>query len=175
METWGLPANRRVHGRNMKGLKIAYLVTGVSRKGWSWKIPSGRETVCVCAPCLPCLSATVDKKCPGMAQKYLVGFVWMFVGLCCAIHVSPSPAAWRRGDSNHHHHLQCFGAPKHVFARNPGRLNGLCVFFLDRAAESRHLKWCFEWSLCLQRGEGRNVETPEPVTSLSLLGAGARL
>lgn len=99
----------------------------------------------------------------------------MFVGLCWAIHTSPSPAAWRRGDSNHHHHLQRFGAPKHVFARNPGRLNRLCVFFLDRAAESRHLKWCFESSLCLQRGAGRNMETPEPVTSLSLLRAGARL
>lgn len=111
------------------------------------------DCVCVCALCLPCLSATVDKKRPGTAQKYLVGFVWMFVGLCWAIHTSPSPAAWRRGDSNHHHHLQGFGAPKHVFARNPGRLNRLCVFFLDRAAESRHLKRCFEWSLCLQRGE----------------------
>lgn len=74
MEMWGLPANRRVNGRNMKGLKIDYLVTGVSRKGWSWKIPSGRETVYVCI--VPdCLSVTVDKKCPGMAQKYLVGFV----------------------------------------------------------------------------------------------------
>lgn len=58
----------------MKGLKIDYLVIRVSRKGWSWKIPSGRETVCACV--VPaCLSVTVDKKCPGMAQKYLVGFV----------------------------------------------------------------------------------------------------
>lgn len=74
MEMWGLPANRRVNGRNMKGLKIDYLVTGVSRKGWSWKIPSGRETVYACvAPA--CLSVTVDKKRPGTAQKYLVGFV----------------------------------------------------------------------------------------------------
>lgn len=155
METWGLPANRRVHGRNMKGLKIVYLVTGVSRKleNSIWK----GDCVCVCAPCLPCLSATVDKKRPGTAQKYLVGFVWMFVGLGWAIHASPSPAAWRRGDSNHHHHLQRFGAPKHVFARNPGRLNGLCVFFLDGAVESRHLKWCFEWSLCPWQGTWKHL------------------
>jgi len=74
MEMWGLPANRRVNGRNMKGLKIDYLVTRVSRKGRSWKIPSGRETVYVCV--VPaCLSVTVDKKCPGMAQKYLVAFI----------------------------------------------------------------------------------------------------
>lgn len=70
MEMWGLPANRRVNGRNMKGLKIDYLVIRVSRKGWGWKIPSGRETVYVCV--VPaCLSVTVDKKCPGMAQNTL--------------------------------------------------------------------------------------------------------
>lgn len=74
MEMWGLPANRRVNGRSMKHLKIDCLVTRVSRKGWSWKIPSGRETEYVYV--VPdCLSVTVDKKCPGMAQKYLVGFV----------------------------------------------------------------------------------------------------
>lgn len=57
LETWGLPANRRVHGRNMKGLKIAYLVTGVSRKGIElensiWK---GKLCVCVCVCTVPAL------------------------------------------------------------------------------------------------------------------------
>lgn len=53
METWGLPANRRVHGRNMKGLKIAYLVTGVERKleNSIWK----GDCVCVHRACPVCL------------------------------------------------------------------------------------------------------------------------
>lgn len=80
---WGLPANRRVHGRNMKGLKIACLVTGVSRKGWSWKIPSGRETVCVHRACPVCLQQWIRN-----VLERLKNTLWVSSG-CLLVCVGP--------------------------------------------------------------------------------------
>lgn len=136
--------------------------------------------VCVHRACPVCLQQWIRKR-PWNSSKKKKNTLWVLSGcLCRAIHVSPSsPAAWRRRDSNHHHHhhhLQRLWGTSTCFCQqswSPENCVCVCVFFLDGAAESRGTS-----SGALNRGfvcsqeRGGTGKTPEPVTSLSLLGEG---